>query len=57
VIVMTTADGRTDDQNIGYVAGYLTAVDIELTGVLYRRPRARARNRTASALGLTSYSG
>jgi hypothetical protein len=54
---MITADGRTDDQNIGYVAEYLTAVDIELTGVLYSRPRARARNRTASALGLTSYSG
>jgi hypothetical protein len=61
------------DQNIGYVAEYLTAVDIKLkearvvgdeetaiidarrrvargsAGVLYRRPRARARCRTARA--------
>ena len=67
---------RLKDQNIGYVAEYLTAVDSKLkevrmvgeeetaiidarrrvapgsAGVLYRRPRARARGPNSQGLGI-----
>jgi hypothetical protein len=44
--------GRSNDQNIGYVAEYLTAVDIELKGVrMVGREQQRSSTRAAGRTG------